>query len=757
MKRSVLTLVFMSVVHLCLWAQTATVNLDQERQLIKGFGGINHPVWYNDLNASERDLCYGNGQGELGLTVLRMWISPDRNQWQLGLETAQRAQELGATIFASPWNPPAGMTYTDNNGQQRINTNSFGDYAQHLNDYVTYMRDNGVELYAVSTQNEPDYAHDWTEWTPQESVDFIKGYADQIDCRLMTPESFQYRKDIYDPILNDPQALANVDIFGTHLYGTQYSDFPYPLFQQNGAGKELWMTEVYTDSQYDANIWNDNVINEDHHALKVAEHIHHAMVEGQFQTYVFWPLRRYYALIHDGAQDQHGSSPAAAGTITKRGYCMGQFSKWIRPGFVRVEATKSPSNNVFVSAYKHEGEVVIVAVNKNTSSSTITLDIPGIDATTFEQYTTSASENMSQGSDINGGSSFQVTLDAASVTTFVGNTGTPSPTINLTSPTQDSSMVAPGEVYVEAEVSDPEAINTLEFFVNGEQTGDTEWQAPYFTTASIDEPGTYAITATMHLPDGSSVTSDTIMITANVPQGPYNDSPHSIPGIIQAEEFDVGGNSFAYNDNTPGSETGIDFRADEEVDIEETEDTDGEYNIGYATSGEWLEYTVNVSSTGEYDLDLRVARDGDDGELHIEMDGEDITGTIAVPNTGGWQTWETVTLNDINLDQGEHIMRIVFDSDYMNLNYVEFYSVITSISGEDENTVKVYPNPFTSEGVTIRGADKASYRISDVSGRKLESGFVVGNQTVGSGLLPGVYFITIETDKKNFTHKIIKK
>ncbi len=410
--KNVTTLLSCSVLTLQTFGQTATVTLSSEKQLIRGFGGINHPVWYSDLNASERDLCFGNGSVQMGLTVLRIWVSDNTNQWSLELPTAKRAIALGALVFATPWNPPASMTITVN-GKKRINPASYGAYAKHLNDFVTYMKNNGVELYAISVQNEPDYAAEWTEWSPQEGVDFIKGYADQINCRLMTPESFQYRKQVYDPILNDATALSKVDIFGTHLYGTQVSAFPYPLFKQKGAGKELWMTEVYTDSQNDANLWN--------YALDAAVHIHNSMVEGEFQAYVWWPLRRYYALIHDGASGHGNSTVAAAGTVTKRGWVFAQFSKFIRPGYKRVDATKSPTTDVYVSAYKNGDDVVTVLVNKSTSTKTITLSIPGTKVQTWEKYVTSSSKNVAKDANIvDADGSFQITLDAQSITTLNG-------------------------------------------------------------------------------------------------------------------------------------------------------------------------------------------------------------------------------------------------------------------------------------------------------------------------------------------------
>jgi glucuronoarabinoxylan endo-1,4-beta-xylanase len=658
-----------------LYSQTATITLNSENQVIRGFGGINHPEWYSDLNAAERELAFGNGAGQLGLTVLRTYVSENTNNWGLGIQTAQYAYNQGAYVFASPWNPPAEMTITVD-GVKRINPASFSAYAEHLNSYVTYMRNQGVELYAISTQNEPDYAHDWTEWSPQESVDFIKAYADRIDCRLMSPESFQYRKDVYDPILNDPAALANVDIFGAHLYGTQYADFPYPLFEQKGAGKELWMTEVYTDSQYDANLWNDGIINQDQHALKVAEHIHYAMVDGNFQTYVFWPIRRYYALIHDGNADGNGNTPAAAGTATKRGYCMAQFSKWVRPGYIRVDATKSPSTNVFVSAYKKDSDVVIVVVNKNTSTQSLTLDIPGTQVSSWEQYTTSATKNISQGNTINAGSSFQVTLDAASITTFVGNVQAGIPTVEITGPQENEQFIAPATIPVTSTATDSDGtIEHVDFYLNNETTPfHEEWTAPYDFNWDVPQAGTYQLRAVAYDNEGNS-SEDIISIQVNIPQGPYNGTISTIPGTIEFENFDVGGNGFAYYDVDAGTnvDPAPDFRTDEDVDIETCTDTDGGYNIGYTMAGEWLEYTVNVATSGTYDITFRVACEGDNRTISLDSDGTLLAENVAIPNTGGWQVWTDVTIENVELQAGEQILRLTIgDTDYVNLNYMSF-------------------------------------------------------------------------------------
>lgn len=133
------------------------------------------------------------------------------------------------------------MTETFVRGNQtnarRLRHDMYGAYAQHLNDFSGFMADNGVDLYAISVQNEPDYAQDWTWWTPNEMIRFLRENAGSIGTKVIAPESFQYVKSFSDPILNDPQALANLDILGAHLYGTPPQNFPYPLFRERGAAR----------------------------------------------------------------------------------------------------------------------------------------------------------------------------------------------------------------------------------------------------------------------------------------------------------------------------------------------------------------------------------------------------------------------------------------------------------------------------------------------------------------------------------------
>ncbi|MFD5403110.1 glycoside hydrolase [Streptomyces griseorubiginosus] len=387
-------------------AAAVTVDPSATRQTIRGFGGMNHPLWIGDLTAAQRDTAFGNGDGQLGFSVLRIFVSEDRANWSREVATAKRAVELGATVFASPWNPPAQMVETFVHGSQtnakRLRYSMYGAYAQHLNDFVTFMRNNGVNLYAISVQNEPDYAQDWTWWTPAEMTRFLRENAGSISTKVIAPESFQYVKSFSDPILNDPAALANMDILGAHLYGTSFQNFPYPLFKQKGAGKELWMTEVYYPNSSDsADLWPQ--------ALDVGEHVHRAMVDAEFQAYVWWYIRRGYGPMREDGQ------------ISKRGAAMAHFAKYVRPGHVRIAVTANPQSNVYLSAYKGSGSrLVIVAVNKGTAQVSQQFALLNNASSGVSSWLTDGSRNLAAQSRITvSNGSFTAQLPARSLTTFV--------------------------------------------------------------------------------------------------------------------------------------------------------------------------------------------------------------------------------------------------------------------------------------------------------------------------------------------------
>lgn len=177
------------------------------------------------------------------------------------------------------------------------------------------------------------------------------------------------------------------------------------------------------------------------------------------------------------------------------------------------------------------------------------------------------------------------------------------------------------------------------------------------------------------------------LVTAAAEHKP--ETSHPIPGKIEAEEYDFSGKGVAYHDTSP-SNIGSEFRSDD-VDIEATTDVDGGYNVGWIEEGEWLDYSVEVDSSGLYDIQIRVASAKADTiqethptigvinwtvpatqTLHIEFDGNDVSGPLTFVATEGWQNWKSVFARRIPLLEGQFKMRIVMDSSEFNINWISF-------------------------------------------------------------------------------------
>ncbi len=148
--------------------------------------------------------------------------------------------------------------------------------------------------------------------------------------------------------------------------------------------------------------------------------------------------------------------------------------------------------------------------------------------------------------------------------------------------------------------------------------------------------------------------------TVSAQQGPYYGTPFPLPGTLQAQDFDYGGESVAYHD-CDTSNNGGQYRPDEGVDIESG--SEGSYDVGWMCEGEWIEYTVRIEDTACYHIESRVASESEGGSFYLEFRTlEDVpvtqTEEITVPVTGNWQNWYTVT-SEISIEAGTYILRFV--------------------------------------------------------------------------------------------------
>lgn len=196
----------------------------------------------------------------------------------------------------------------------------------------------------------------------------------------------------------------------------------------------------------------------------------------------------------------------------------------------------------------------------------------------------------------------------------------------------------------------------------------------------------------------------------------YQGTPQQIPGIVQVEFFDEGGQGAAYNDASTANDGGSTLRTGEAVDVENTPNTTGEYNIGYTAVGEWLNYTTNVIYTGTYNISFRVASARSTGSWHLEVNGQTLEGTqLSCPAThaSDWHVYQLITTAaPVHLDKGKQVIKLVVDGADFNIDYIEFeaVNVVTSVPVKAATTVSVYPVPAKGM-VNIRqdnlGYDKA--------------------------------------------------
>jgi hypothetical protein len=144
---------------------------------------------------------------------------------------------------------------------------------------------------------------------------------------------------------------------------------------------------------------------------------------------------------------------------------------------------------------------------------------------------------------------------------------------------------------------------------------------------------------------------------------------------VQAENFDLGANGVAYKDMS-GINEGGQYRKTS-VDISKTLDTGGGYDLESVKAGEWLNYSVNVTKTGTFNIDTRVATSFSGGSFHLEIDGKNVTGSLKFINTGNFEKWATVRKSGVKIAAGKHTIKLVIDSSgghkvAANINWIKF-------------------------------------------------------------------------------------
>jgi O-glycosyl hydrolase len=670
---------------------TATIDLLNVYQSIRGFGGMNMPDWIDDLNDDQVDKAFGNAPGQIGLDIMRVKVPNNNAYFDMQIPAAKRAISHGAIIMASPWSPPASMKSNNSTVGGYLKPESYGAFADYLLGFADFMETNGAPLYAISIQNEPDItvSYESCDYTATQMLNFIKEQGSKLnEINVIVSESFHFDKAQTDPILNDPEAVQLVDIIGGHIYGGGLSD--YPLARSNG--KEVWMTEHYTESNHSANDWPL--------ALNVGTEIHNCMV-ANYNAYVWWYVRRFYGLISDD------------GNITKRGYVMSQFSKFVRPGYQRVGVTTSAVSNVDISAYKTDSTFVIVAVNRNTGSTAVDFVLQNGTIDSLAKYTTSGTKDvLNEGYHELSGGMFSADLDAQSIKTFAsytGNAGSMSNIPPVASAGEDQVLFDDDNNGRETVVLDGSGSSDSDGIITNYSWSLENEQIAWGESPSVDlTRGTYAVALTITDNDGARHT-DTVTITVKIAS-----TVTEVNIWLEAECGNVG------SDWT----TGTDAQASNNGYVAAKA---GYENLGSASedSKDHIVLSFNIPEPGNYILWGRAkVLTADDDSFWVRMDDGS---WIMWNNITGGSTWQWDDVHDANngnnvvsyqLAEGSHTLTICYREDGADLDKLyltntgnipigmgndadncQSSGILEFNDGQDKN-IFLYPNP-ACETLTI--------------------------------------------------------
>ncbi len=225
----------------------------------------------------------------------------------------------------------------------------------------------------------------------------------------------------------------------------------------------------------------------------------------------------------------------------------------------------------------------------------------------------------------------------------------------------------------------------------------------FFAAGTVSTSGntvdaTFTLTSSGHTDKSATVT----YVPNGVAGVPYPGAAQAVPGRVEAENFDNGGEGVAYHD-LDAANFGGGYRPGGGVDIFADASSSNGFGVGWVNAGEWLEFSVNVTIPACYQLDVRAATPYG-GSLFLQQDGVDVSGEIVVPNTGGYANWQTVPVSGVVLTPGLHRLRLVTLSDNVNLDYLQFSKL-----GNRSPTARA-GGPYTTienVGRTLRGSQSS--------------------------------------------------
>ena len=415
--------------------QTITVNWSSTRQTIDGFGAAGAGQ-LQTLTPAQMNFFYTSSG--IGLQWYRMQIYPELTACQTDqatvpngngscvavpsgptiassdLSMAQAAVARGASVFASELSPPGSMK---DNGAFQTGGNMIGNPTNYKNlaniqaAFVTLMKGTySVPIYAISPQNEPEESTHYPScvWTKAQLHDYIPylrsalNTAGYSSVKIIVAEDTPWTINIAAGPMDDATTAGDVAIVASHGYAVPQPSGPLTL--KNNTGQHVWQTEVSDSNPYDGTITS---------ALNYASQIHYYLTNAQVNYWGYWLLDA------NGDFDDNEALTDKNNNIAKRAYAIGNWSRFVLPGWHMVSVSNSTSLLVTAFTNPAGNSGTIVAVNNGRSPVSVTFSVGTTMGSKVTPYLTSGSANLAEQTVITVSSgSFSATVPSHSIETF---------------------------------------------------------------------------------------------------------------------------------------------------------------------------------------------------------------------------------------------------------------------------------------------------------------------------------------------------
>ncbi len=423
-KVSLLLVLFVILAASIINAGNCTVDATTTYQYIHCIGASS--AWSGLDNLGTQLFADDNVNGHIGLTSLRARIDPN-NSFSSEVSTLVSAKNVNSNIlfWATEWSPPAQYKANNNvdggasndtfNGASSGSPNSADTgLASYQVSFIQYCKNQGINLYALSVQNEPNFnpTYEACLWTAGQFDVYVQAFHSALSSaglstKIMIPEPDNPGgMNLASTAMADSNSAPYVGIIATHMYGGN----PAPISSygfSNVTNQEWWETEISGNTTDISG------------ALQEAGWIQTSLVDASMNAFHYWWLQD---LISNNALDI-------------KAFVLGNYSKFIRPGYYRMAATESPTSGVSISAFKDTNnsspsKIVFVAINNNTSSVSQTFNLNGLNVSSVTPWLTNSSTGLVAQSAVTvSNNTFTYSLPSQSVVSFVGtNNGGSVPT-----------------------------------------------------------------------------------------------------------------------------------------------------------------------------------------------------------------------------------------------------------------------------------------------------------------------------------------